>query len=128
MKLSQLLQISPSLQVLSTLKLPAKASFRIAKIVNLIKPDLAAHDVARTALLQELGTIDETGTSYNLTAVNSMKFGSAMAQLADEECDLVLPTLAISDLGDIEIEPLHLAALGELITDDTETPVFIPVP
>lgn len=117
MKLSDITNMLPSLQAMAATKLPVKAGYRVAKAMNLIKPDLAAYDEQRTKLLQEFGTLSEDRASYTFTPESGKLFAEAHQQLLEEECDLVLPTIQLDELGDLSIEPMHLAILSALIVD-----------
>jgi hypothetical protein len=119
MKLSKLVEVAPSLQTLSNLKLTSKVSYRIAKALNIIKPELEIYDKERVKLAQELGTQSEDGKGYNFAGDNLNKFQTQIQAILDEEISLPgLTMITIDELGAIEIEPIHLAALeGILITD-----------
>ena len=111
MKLSQLIEIFPALNVLAQSKLPAKTGYRIAKAINLIRPELAAYDAERIKLATELGTKSEDGQQYQFADDAAKKFMAQMNALTDEDVAITLPTIAPDDLGNVAIEPQHLLAL-----------------
>lgn len=126
MKLLEITNMLPALNSLAAQKIPVKAGYRIAKTLNMIKPDLAAYEEQRTKLLQEFGTLSEDRGSYNFTNANSLLFQVAHQALLEEEVVfLVLPTIKLSELGELSIEPLHLAALSSIIIEDD---VAVPMP
>lgn len=119
MKLSDLLQMSPSLQALGALKLPAKVSYRVAKILNKVKPDLTAYEEARMGIFKEMGTPDERGESYSVAPEKMDEFKAAFEALTAEEVTLDLPKIKLSELDSVSIEPSHLAALDSILIDDS---------
>ena len=119
MKLLELTNMLPALNALGNQKIPVKAGYRVAKAINLLKSDLAVYDEQRTKLLQEFGTLSDDKASYNFTGDSGKLFQTAHQQLLDEECTLVLPTIKLSELGELNFEPVHLAALTAMLDDDT---------
>lgn len=118
MKLSQIVECAPALSALAATKLPAKSAYRVAKAINLIKPELTAYEESRLKLAEQFGVKSEDGTSFQFDADGAASFSKGMADLGNEDVDLKLPTVTPDELGDIEIEPMHLAALdGVLIME-----------
>jgi hypothetical protein len=111
MKLTKLIEIFPALNALAQCKLPAKTGYRIARAINLIKPELAAYEAERIKLAESLGTKSEDGQHYQFADDNAQAFVVQMNALTDEEVDITLPTITPDDLGDASIEPQHLIAL-----------------
>ena len=115
MKLSKILEISGALNVLANTKLPAKASYRVAKAINLITSELKVYDQARVKLAEELGTKSEDGSRFDFADDAAKSFNDQIQALLEEEVDITLPTVTPDELGAIEIEPLHLAILDGVI-------------
>lgn len=111
MKLKQALEVAAALSSLATAKLPAKSSYRVAKAINLLRPDVATFEEQRVKLAAELGTLSEDGMSYTFDDATATKFQAQLNELLEEECNVVIPTVAPDDLGTAEIEPQHLIAL-----------------
>ena len=61
MKLKQVIDIATALSSIATAKLPAKASYRIAKAINLLRPEVTTFEEQRVKLAKELGTLSEDG-------------------------------------------------------------------
>jgi uncharacterized protein Veg len=118
MKLSKLIEVFPALTTLAQCKIPAKAGFRIAKAIALIKPELEAYEGQRMKLAESLGTKTEDGQQFKFEDDNAKSFIEQMNALTDEDVSIVLPTITPDDLGDVSIEPAHLVALyGVVIAD-----------
>lgn len=111
MKLSAIVEIAPHLAALAATKLPAKAGFRIAENLNLVKPKMRHYDAERTKLADSLATKSADGTRYEFNQDNGKQFVDQMAALGDEDVEIKFLTIAPADLGDVAIEPQHLAAL-----------------
>jgi hypothetical protein len=111
MKLSKLIEMFPALNTLAQSKLPAKTGYRIAKAINLIKPELAAYEEQRIKLAESLGTKTDDGQQFKFEDDGAKKFIEQMNALTDEEVEITLPSITPDDLGDVAIEPVHLAAL-----------------
>jgi hypothetical protein len=111
MKLSKIIEMAPALNALAQLKLPAKTGFRIAKALNLIKPELEAYEAQRIKLAESLGTKTEDGSQFLFQDENAKSFIEQMNALTDEDISITLPTIKPDDLGDVAIEPSALMAL-----------------
>lgn len=118
MRLSKLIEITPALNALAQTKLPAKTGFRIAKALTMIRPELAAYEEQRIKLAESLGKKTEDGQQFHFEDENAKMFIAQMNALTDEDVNIQLPTIAPDDLGDVSIEPAHLAALyGSVIVE-----------
>lgn len=115
MKLSDLLTIVPAMQALTQIKLPAKVSYRVGKAMNMIEPELRAYEKTRGELMRQYGKPHADGMKFTFEGENRDEFVKAMDALVAEEVTTKLPTVTLEDLGDIEIEPAHLAALDGII-------------
>lgn len=111
MKLKQVIDIAAALSSITTAKLPAKASYRVAKAINLLRPEVTTFEEQRIKLAAELGTLSEDRMSYTFDGDSAAKFQAQLNELLEEECNVVIPTVAPDDLGTAEIEPQHLIAL-----------------
>jgi hypothetical protein len=115
MKLSQLIEIFPALSALAQTKLPARTGYRIAKAINLLKPELTAYENERIKLAESLGKRTEDGQQFKFNDGNAKEFIQQMNALTDEEVTIAFPTITPDDLGDVSIEPAHLATLDGII-------------
>ena len=125
MLLSKLLEITPALTALSQTKLSAKVGYRIAKAINLVNPELMAYDAQRVKLAESLGKKSADGKVFEFIEIdpetkevirdNSKEWDAQLKAMGEEEVDIKLPTITPDDLGDVSIEPAHLAALDGII-------------
>ena len=115
MKLFQVVEIFPALQALGATKLSAKAGYRIAKAINLVRPEIQAYEEQRIKLAQELGTKSEDGLHFRFEDTAAKTFMEQLNALLDENCTIALPTIAPDELGEIAIEPQHLAVLDGIV-------------
>lgn len=118
MKLSAVIALTPALTALGNTKLPVKASYRVAKAINKLNPDLEAYGKARAELAKRLSTLNDAGTAYEFKGPALAEFNSEHEKLLDEEVEIDLPKISIDELGDVVLEPVHLAALdGVILTE-----------
>jgi hypothetical protein len=120
MKLKDLLQMVAPLQALSTSKLPVKVGYRVSKILRKIEPELKAYETSRMDLFKEFGVHDVAKDQYSIPPEKMAEFGLQMQSLVDEDLGLDLPTIRVSELGDLTIEPTQLLGLDPILVDDTE--------
>ena len=123
MKLSKAIDVFASLQALGAVKLPAKAGYRIGKAINKLRSEIAAYEEERNKLLVEFGNpVEDITGQYQIPANNVPQYNAQIAALVDEECNIELPTVTMSELGSISIEPMHLAVLEDIVLDDPIPP------
>lgn len=115
MKLSKLIQVFPSMQALAQTKLPAKVGYRIAKAINLARPELETYEAQRIKLAESMGRLSEDGQHYIFEGNTSSEFSEQLIAMGDEEVALEFPTITMEELGDVKIEPMHLAALDGIL-------------
>lgn len=119
MKLSKLIAIAPALHALAACKLPIKASFRVGKALAIMQEDMKVYEASRIKLLREFGTPDKFERQFTFPEPEKQaEFAKQHEALIDEDCTFVLPSLKLSELGAIEIEPEHMAALCDMIADE----------
>lgn len=119
MKLAILMEITPALQVLNATKIPATAGYRVGKALRKVEPEVRAFEEQRMKLAQELGTLNPVKNVYEFEGENSKSFHTQLAALLDEEVEVNIPKLAIADLGNAYIEPVHLATLDGVVLFET---------
>lgn len=122
MKLKTIIEITPALQALGATKLPAKIAYRVAKALNLVRPDVMAYEEQRIKLAEELGTLKPEKGVYLFADDNATAFDAQLKALLDEDVAITLPTITLNDLGDASIEPMHLAALDGIFIAEPATP------
>ncbi len=119
MKLSALILAQPAMKLLAETKLPVKASFRVAKALQLASTDLTVYEQERMKLLQKLGVLSDDKSQYVFESAENMQaFQEAITTLQNEEVSVELPTVSVEELGDIELAPGTLfPLLGILVTE-----------
>ena len=120
MKLSAIIAAVPSIQLLAGSKLPAKASYRVAKALKVLQPELEEYETQRLKLAKQYGVPNADNTGFDFTAENAPKFSAEMQTLLDEEVTITLTPVHIDDLGSLDIEPSHLVALDGILLTDAE--------
>ena len=110
-----------ALFALSQKSLPAKVSYRIGKAINQSKSVARAFDEARRNYCLSLDLpISEDKQSF-ITEGREKEVGEGIQKLLDAECDTKFMPVSLASLGDIQIEPIHLAALdGWILTEPAE--------
>lgn len=106
MKLNDVISSVEALRILSKLPLKAAVSFRIAKLLREVDVILQDFGSAQAALQDKYKNTEGEG------------FRKEFAGLLDEDVTLNVPTITLADLGDIEIEPVHLMTLSWLIREE----------
>lgn len=113
LKIKDIISIQKSLVALSSIKLPAKTSYRLGKSINLMSDEINSVEKLRVDLLKELGSISET--SENLYTFSTpeleLDFQNQVFQLYEEESDIEFPVIKVEDLGNDSIESEYLRPL-----------------
>lgn len=122
MKLKKLVESTPSIQQLAMLKLPVSVSFKIANFTKKADPELKTFSEIRDNKIKELGELkkDEDGnetTDYEVKKENVDQYKKEIEELLDQDVDLYVPEINLSELGDLKIEPAILANLDWLIKE-----------
>ena len=126
MKVSELVAMQPSLIALANIKLPVKVSYRISKILNQIGGVIKQVNADQRALYQSMGVLNEDKTQFVIPDEHRDAFNAAMQGLMDVEANITIHPVSAADLGDISIEPGHLALLSGFVLADA--PVLSVVP
>ena len=115
-KLSVLVNTVFSLDVLLGQKIPVKTSYKLAKLTKQIKEEISIYDDVKKKLVDAYGTI-EKGSPEKMVYAGSEHHEKVTSELNDilsTEIDLNFDVLNIEELGNIDIEPVHLYALEYL--------------
>ncbi len=119
MKLSILVQsVSPSLQSLAAMKLPVKVAFRVSTALLAIKPIMETYEKSRMGIFEQFGTPDESGQQFTVSSENMAEFNKQFSALVEEEVEVSLPKIKLSEMGDVSIEPQLLFALSDMFVDE----------
>lgn len=104
-KLKKIIDGVETLDRLSKVKLPVVASFKISKLVSLLRPDVESFHSKREELIKSLGKETKKDGSYMVLDKNIPKFASEMQKLGELEIDIEFNPIEIAELGDAIIEP-----------------------
>lgn len=114
-KMNQLLNSSEALKTLVSLKVPAKTSYNISRIVSIVEKELEAFNAARTKCLDTLGTKEED--KYTFTPETAKEFDTQMKELLEQEVVIDRHTIKLDDLNNVEVEASVLLTLDWLIEE-----------
>lgn len=121
MKLKQLVEGTESLGVIMGLKLPIVLSFKISLFAKKVNPELEEYGKKRNELLKEYTdpVKDAKGKdTSNLKFKNEKaieEFNKKLEPLLEQEINVDIPDISISEFQGVEIEPKYLVALDWLI-------------
>jgi len=123
MKKSELMVMQPSLMALANIKLPVKVSYRIGKLLGQIARVIKGIQFDQHALYRTIGTLSEDEQQYVIADDRKAEFQAAVTALLDAEVTFEFEPVSLAELGDISIEPGHLAALeGFVLCAESVTP------
>jgi len=120
-KLSQLINSVESLKILQETKLPIKISYRINRLINKLEPELKLFYQKRDDLIKELGEKEtENGQEvFKVKEDNMQAFLDKQTELVSEEIEIDWFTpIPLDSLGEISIEPKHIALLSWIFADE----------
>ena len=115
-RLEVVVDAMPAMAVFSRKELPAKAAYRVAKLVRKMTDEHRDFEKARFEAAKKYGDKDEKADTYKVRPENVEAFGAEMQALLDEEVDLEGCTMiAFSDIEKLELAPAVLADLEPFI-------------
>ena len=122
MIVKELINSVEALNVLTTTKLPAKTSYKLAVFLKEIADDIDLFNKTRDEKLKIFGEpiLSEEGKEtgkYSFSKDNGQKFIDEIKELEEVEVTKAIPVIKLEDLGNIEIEPKYLATLSWLIKE-----------
>lgn len=111
-----------ALNVLVSQKLPVFSSFQLSLFLKNVSPIIETYEKERNKLISELGTpeSDKDGKAtgnFNFEPEKAKEFNDKIMEILDAKIEVAIPTIKLSDLGNIEIEPKKLATLMWLIRE-----------
>jgi len=115
--IGDLVAAEQALARVSALQLPVKQAYGAAKLLRLVKQELATFNEVRDKKLRELGTPTDHPDTFNLTPDAQVQFRTQLEKLAAETVTLPYGPLDISTWGDVKVAPADLVALGPLLAD-----------
>ena len=117
----QIVDSIAAIQALNVLKLPVKASFRIAKTARTIDEVLVDYNETMRKLREEYAEKDEDGkikVDGDIIVFHDMDgFMKAREELLGIETEVNIKKVDLDDFGGVEIEPSVLSSITWLIND-----------
>lgn len=98
-------------------KLPIKASYRLSRIADYLKPEFREFEKQRTEIYKELGTLTEDGKKYVVAADKQEEVAKRLNELLDVEVTVTSEPVSLADMGDVQIEPEIMGMVGPVITE-----------
>ena len=118
-KISELQNVIPNLNILATTKLNFKTSYDVAKRIRMINAELELFEKFRIEKLKELsGNVIEN--NQYILGDNKEKFEIEIKELMNNEVDIDLIPLKKEDFANIQIEPVHLMNSLFLFADEAK--------
>ena len=115
-RLETIVDAMRAMAVFAQKELPAKAAYRVAKLVRKMTDEHRDFEKARFEAAKRLGDKDEKSDTYKVKPENAEAFGAEMQALLDEEVDLEGCTMInFSDIEKLELAPAVLADLESFI-------------
>jgi hypothetical protein len=117
-KAIDVMNMRAALGVLSQTKLPAKISYRVGRGLNKVQSAINVINKEQHQYYKTHGILNEDKTQYMIPPGKEAEFQIEVQRLMDEEIEIDLHPICITDLEGISIEPAHLASLeGTFIVD-----------
>ena len=102
-----------SLQVLSSLKIPAKTAFKITRVMKKVKEEMDVFEELKRRLVDEYGIVEDN-KEFKVIPKDSEHFENVDSELnsvLDTEVEFSFEPISVEELGNVEIEPVHLHVL-----------------
>tara|TARA_B100001250_G_scaffold408812_1_gene431882 strand:+ start:4547 stop:4936 length:390 start_codon:yes stop_codon:yes gene_type:complete len=121
-KIEKLLIVFNALQAMAGMRLPVKASYRIAKNTRLAREEVDAYHAERLKLATELsgGKKTEDGSNFAFEPEARQEFDAKMNEVLAEEVEIAFVKLTPEDLGGAAIEPWILENLDGVIFEELQ--------
>jgi hypothetical protein len=116
--LRTLLNSAGALNVLANQPLPARAGYRLGKIVSAVGDELKAYDAARRAACARYGPLNEKTGQYDIPDDKKGDFEREIAELQASEVEIGGDVLPLSAIESASVPAAALLALDWLIVDD----------
>jgi hypothetical protein len=114
MLITDIVNINDVLGKISEKELPVAVTYRLLKIINMIKSDVDFFYKKRTEIYRTHGTL--TGDSIKISDENMPKFQEEMKQLTEIDVEVTLPKIKIDDLP-IEISLIDLNKIMPILEE-----------
>lgn len=116
LKLMQIINAKDSLVELSQKDLAVMASYRVAKILKKIDPEIAIYEDERIKLIRKYGEESEPGR-LQVKQENIPEYVKELETLVQQEVDIDIQKVKISEIGNIDIKPAVLINLDFMIEE-----------
>lgn len=110
-KIVDALNGSEALAKLTTTALPAVTAFKVARLTSAVKQPIADYEMARLALLKQVGKPDEENPEV-VRIEDQATWSTEMQKLFDQEIEVPDDRFSLEDFGGASIEPRLLMQLG----------------
>jgi len=117
MKLSELVRAEPALAELANQKMKAKASFRLAKVVNQVSPHLESFRKIQQELLEKYGTENGEGYSIEPQSKSFKTYISEIEAVLEEEVNVSIKKIPLNLLTNAEMTAQEISSLDWLIEE-----------
>lgn len=108
-KLKEVYESKDSLLKVMKNSFPAVISYKIAKLGESVKKELALFEETRIKMARELGEVDPKNKDlFHVKPENLPKFMGEMIKLLEVEINVPFEKIKIADLGDVKIEPENI--------------------
>lgn len=124
-KVLQIFSAKDALIKLSQESLPIKASFRIAKFIDAIKPTLTVVDKQRNDLILKYGQEIEDENGQKIFSIRDeesiQKFSEEFNEVLEEEVEISdFKPVTLNDIENVKMTPLEVSVLEPFIEFDIE--------
>ncbi|MBL0320311.1 MAG: hypothetical protein IPP74_13625 [Alphaproteobacteria bacterium] len=116
LRLKALAESEHGLVELNNCKLPARTSFKVAKVINIIAKEIELFNQAKIKKAEELGDKQDDGT-YKIREENIDKFRKEIDELLNTKVDLEFSQINLKELSDVSISPSAIRSLGSILTE-----------
>lgn len=117
MTVQEVMNAYGALRNLGALKMPAKAAYRVARLMAKLRPEAATVEERRTAIIRELGAADDANGGFRIDGAEKVAdFHKRMSEILAEEIDLPgVEPIPFDQFGEMDLSPQDIADMGSLI-------------
>jgi len=107
LSLKQIVESEKGMIAILETKLPIKIAYRLTKLSNKIRAELAVYNEQRVTLVKRLGE-EQTKDNWQVKPENMKEFLEEFNKLQDEIVEIDFTPLKLEELGDVVISPKDL--------------------
>ena len=116
--INQILLARDTLSRLAGQSLPVKQSYKLAKLVKAVNGEIGVYDGERIKLCEKYGKLNKDKNLYEFDGDNRGKFGVDINVLQEQEIELDIKPIDISDLELSAQDIISIEPFVEVIDDD----------